>query len=66
MAPFTQEQLDFLNKHFAPLPHNHTWEQVVDTDGQTISEAFENLDEAISELGEGSDEDEDEDEETTG
>ena len=59
MALFTPEQLAYLEANFAPAAHNHTWEQVVDTDGQTVGDAFENLDSAISELGEEEDEDDD-------
>lgn len=49
-APFTVEQLAYLKSHFAGLPHDHTWEQVKDTDGQTVGEAFEAVDAAIEEL----------------
>lgn len=57
---FTPEQLAYLDSRYAKIPHNHTWEQVKDTDGQTVGEAFEAVDAAIEELLEddGGDDDE--------
>lgn len=50
---FSQEQLDFLNKNFARVTHNHTWDEVVDpADQQTVTAAFEGLDEALFETDE--------------
>jgi len=65
MASFTPEQLKYLKENFAPLPHTHNWDEIVDpSDGQTVAEAFENLSGAIDELGAGEDDgDEDEEEE---
>lgn len=47
---FTAEQIAFLDKRYARIPHDHTWEQVKDTDGQTVAEAFEAVDMAIEEI----------------
>ena len=47
---FTAEQIAFLDKRYARIPHDHTWEQVKDTDGQTVGDAFEAVDAAIEEL----------------
>ena len=44
---FTAEQIAFLDKRYARIPHDHTWEQVKDTDGQTVADAFEAIDAAI-------------------
>ena len=51
-APFTEEQLDFLSKHFAPLPHDHTWEQVKDADGETLSARVLATDESLDDIEE--------------
>lgn len=61
---FTPEQLAYLDSRYARIPHDHSWEQVKDTDGQTVSDAFANVDEAVAELaGMIGEEDEDEEDE---
>ena len=54
---FTAEQIAFLDRRYARIPHDHTWEQVKDTDGQTVADAFEAIDAAIEDaLGDDEDE----------
>ena len=54
---FSAEQIAFLDKRYARIPHDHTWEQVKDTDGQTVADAFEAIDAAIEDaLGDDEDE----------
>lgn len=50
---FTPEQLAYLDKRYARIPHDHTWEQVKDSDGQTVADAFASVDCAFEELEEG-------------
>lgn len=49
-APFTAEQLEFLRKNFAPIPHDHSWDQVKDVDGETLTERVIMIDNVLDTL----------------
>ena len=49
---FTPEQLAYLGSRYAKIPHNHTWEQVIDTDGETLVQRVITIDESLDALEE--------------
>jgi hypothetical protein len=49
---FTAEQLAYLDKRYAKIPHDHTWEQVKDIDGKTLMDRVMFFDKAIADIEE--------------
>lgn len=62
--PFSKEDLDFLDKRYARIPHDHTWDQIKDVDGETLTDRVIMIDSVLDELegGESDDEGEEDDE----